>query len=503
MGTAAGAAEPEYGFSRVFPDFHPRVKRLVAELGMTLSPVPSGARDNVFAYGGTFMQRDAVTIRGKPVKVFLSDVMRQLVEAHSTDFAAPFESEKLLSTNLRGLMGNLVSDDEFAAVVAYCGVDIEASANASAADYVHKALLFTSARDRQFYVTAGLHGLVRAMLARSGVPVFCNHKLTSCWDVTKDLKELTFAGHAGESPPVVARSVIMTLTREQLVAIEGVTSHRKQYTRHVQAVPIFVAVLTFVDPFWTRLGTFYGRTTTERPIRAVHYLADGKRVAVVCSGVYAAFWADRVEAGVAGVVMGELAADVAAAHHVEVDASATPAPGAAAAAAAAAAEAAGGVGTGAPSGGVARSGSGRGINSGAAAVSNYVYRYYFAGAHVWKTGSEPLTVMRELAAGSRNGIHACGDSFSTHQNWVEGALESADAVVRVFERTGGVGGPPPSGGVSVGGGAATAAASSSGGWARGGLFKRRSAPVPLTGGGGATAAAGGVGGGAATTGGGG
>lgn len=113
--TAAGAAEPEYGFSRVFPDFHPRVKRLVAELGMTLSPVPSGARDNVFAYGGTFMQRDAVTIRGKPVKVFLSDVMRQLVEAHSTDFAAPFESEKLLSTNLRGLMGNLVSDDEFAA----------------------------------------------------------------------------------------------------------------------------------------------------------------------------------------------------------------------------------------------------------------------------------------------------------------------------------------------------------------------------------------------------
>jgi monoamine oxidase len=54
---------------------------------------------------------------------------------------------------------------------------------------------------------------------------------------------------------------------------------------------------------------------------------------------------------------------------------------------------------------------------------------YGGGWHTWDVGSTPPTE-GEPGQGLPRGVHVCGEAYSSEQGWVEGALKSAEAVLR-------------------------------------------------------------------------
>ena len=55
--------------------------------------------------------------------------------------------------------------------------------------------------------------------------------------------------------------------------------------------------------------------------------------------------------------------------------------------------------------------------------------YWSHGAHFWKVGYDSDKIINEMIHPVRN-IYTCGEGFSKKQAWVEGALESAELVIR-------------------------------------------------------------------------
>ena len=61
-------------------------------------------------------------------------------------------------------------------------------------------------------------------------------------------------------------------------------------------------------------------------------------------------------------------------------------------------------------------------------ISHY---YWNAGAAYWKVGSHPEKVMNEIIQplGTSVPLFICGENYSTHQAWMEGALETSNLVI--------------------------------------------------------------------------
>jgi cytochrome b involved in lipid metabolism len=61
----------------------------------------------------------------------------------------------------------------------------------------------------------------------------------------------------------------------------------------------------------------------------------------------------------------------------------------------------------------------------------YKHYYWNAGAGYWKPGYSRIDIMPQMINpfGNEERIYICGENYSSHQAWVEGALETADMVL--------------------------------------------------------------------------
>ena len=53
------------------------------------------------------------------------------------------------------------------------------------------------------------------------------------------------------------------------------------------------------------------------------------------------------------------------------------------------------------------------------------------GVHLWRPGYKSNDIMHELH--KIGNVHVCGETFSTYQGFIEGALISVDKVLTTFE----------------------------------------------------------------------
>jgi monoamine oxidase len=65
-----------------------------------------------------------------------------------------------------------------------------------------------------------------------------------------------------------------------------------------------------------------------------------------------------------------------------------------------------------------------------AVFRNWSQDPFGGGWHFWKIGTDSKRVMRRMQRPLPDApLHVCGEAWSTQQGWVEGALETADAVL--------------------------------------------------------------------------
>jgi predicted NAD/FAD-dependent oxidoreductase len=60
--------------------------------------------------------------------------------------------------------------------------------------------------------------------------------------------------------------------------------------------------------------------------------------------------------------------------------------------------------------------------------------HWRAGVHFWRIGMSPRRVHDLLLGNAAGGLHICGEAFSPNSGWIEGALESVDALIDRLDR---------------------------------------------------------------------
>jgi len=284
--------------------------------------------------------------------------------------------------------------EEVNEAVWYCGYDTYGP-DVSVASYVAQAKIYRSQHSDHCFVEGGLQSVVDTTIKRSGVEVKTSHCLTAMYrDAIARRNVLEFNG--GE---VVchAKQVICAMPREGLVGIKDPTKdptvnqgsfwpeeRRRAIEESVVPISLFKAFLTWDRPWWPEIGYFCGKSTTDLPVRQVHYY-DQNTLMIYNSGPNADKFGQRMQTD-AKQMLTEMIVNVRDMHASDMHIQHT---------------------------------------------RNYDYKYWKAGTHKWRVGVNVPETIQIIQDGSLDGsnVFVCGDCFSRHQGWVEGALESANAVL--------------------------------------------------------------------------
>jgi monoamine oxidase len=220
---------------------------------------------------------------------------------------------------------------------------------------------------------------------------------------------------AGESAQrsVVARRVVLALPQRGLEALapHSPLADSSRFTsdlRAVAAIPLFHVLLAYERPWWEELGIRTGRSATDLPLQSCFYFGtegerpgadpENRRSLIMVgynSPEAAEFWDRYLEAAEgeprtpSPEMLRELTRQLSELHGTEV-----PDPY-------------------------------------WALIMDWRPDPYGGASHRWAVGArswEVIPRMREPLPGV--GIHVCGEAWSDHQGWVEGALRSAERVAR-------------------------------------------------------------------------
>ncbi|HVP83582.1 MAG TPA: FAD-dependent oxidoreductase [Rhizomicrobium sp.] len=228
--------------------------------------------------------------------------------------------------------------------------------------------------------------------------------------------KLAFEDASGRRSQVTAKTVILALPRRALEAIPDFRARSAkpfaQTLATASAVPSCKAFLLYDAPWWKDLGIRGGRSLTDTSAgQFVALGAEEQRLASETTGGFGLLetttegsdvaalraLAGSARPGAAGLSW--LDANSALAQDLQKQASATfgvPAP-----------------------------------TPVAAAFQDWTVDPYGGGLAAWSTGADPLAVSDAMLQPLKGrALYVVGDTWSAHQNWAEGALEQAEAMLQ-------------------------------------------------------------------------
>ncbi|MGD9966550.1 MAG: flavin monoamine oxidase family protein [Hyphomonadaceae bacterium] len=402
-------------------DSHARVSALAGELGLALTPV-RWSRQFAYVRGKRVPDRsyredpDAIPYRFAAAERGRSPaaILRAAIEVAAPRLrtlwpadAPPagmeavdlylqcrrFRRRPLDDWPFATLLGDLISNDGFRCLVETSGASSNFGA-ISAYDAI-RTLLREGAPQQGFVFSAGFQQIPLELQRRSGVDTHLSTRLTKVRAESDRLR--LWLRHARGESSVLARALILTSPPDSLVEIGFAPDHANAFRAlvaklaPVRACKLF---LSFSRPWWPRSSPTRGLGVaahhTDQPLQQCYAYdgADGSGLllAMFADGDNAAFWRPRFDAAgaAAGGLVEAVLAQLRAMH--------------------------GDVRIPDPSGAVAR-------------MWPAAWHGWKPGARSWRSAPAARQPVPGLA------VFVCGEAYSTRQGWVEGALESADALL--------------------------------------------------------------------------
>ncbi|MGH9027371.1 MAG: flavin monoamine oxidase family protein, partial [Acidimicrobiia bacterium] len=245
----------------------------------------------------------------------------------------------------------------------------------------------------------GYESLARA-LARAAADAGAS--ISSGRRVTSVEAETTFVLHVDGAADVSARAVVLALphialreliARSPLAGDEGLARDLDAVT----AVPLFHCFLAYAEPWWEQLGIHHGRSSTDLPVQSCFYFDGGLLMVGYSTPAAIEFWdrylPDRPDKAhpvtPPPAMVGELSRQLAELHDLAV-----PEPE-------------------------------------WMTLMDWRPPPFGGASHRWRVGARSWEVIPRVRARRPDlPLYVCGEAYSDDQGWVEGALQTAELVVR-------------------------------------------------------------------------
>jgi monoamine oxidase len=435
-GTSGIAAE--FGGMR-FLSSHALVTTVAATFGLEMREFPAGGPENIFHSRGK--QWRAGDIANKlpdipyrlradelclgPFELILKAVQQVMPAIKHLEFSDWAKAKELLTLDGRpltdwgfcNLLGRFLSDEALQFVEMGIGYS-SVVRNWNAADALSLIVEYISSPAEKTLVD-GMQALPDALaraVVREGSTIYREHRLISLRtpsQTSDGLHELVFVTPDGPRS-VRARRVVLALPRRAIELIGDSAALKEPRLAALLATvtprPLAKLILAHEQPWWHPLGLTSGRATTDLPIRQIYYCGTEPDRPAGATGWLTMGYFDRPQidywAGLRrleqpagsgftmlnpdGPVAAEVRRQIAVVHGLGQP---TPVP----------------------------------VSIG---FMNWEEDPYGGAWHTWNQGIKSWEVMKEIAEPMPGAaVHIAGEAWSANQGWVEGALETAEAVV--------------------------------------------------------------------------
>jgi monoamine oxidase len=439
-GTTGIAAE--FGGMR-FLSSHALITSVAAKFGLGIREFPAGGPENIFyARGkqwraGDVAKKQPIPYRLHPAELHLDPfelsvkAVQQVLPAMKhlepdawakTKESLTLDGHPLTNWGFSNLLSRFLSDEALQFIEMGIGYS-SVVRNWNAADAVSLVAEYMSSPTEKTLVD-GMQALPDALAAavvREGSPIYRLHRLVSLRGPAQTgdgFHELVFVTPDGPRT-VRARRVILALPRRAIELIGDCAALKEPRVAALLATvtprPLGKVFLAHEQPWWQPLGLTSGRATTDLPIRQVYYFgtepdrpsgATGYLTMGYFDRPQLDYWAGlrRLEQPAAsgltmldpdGPVAAEVRRQIGVVHGLGQPIPATLSIG----------------------------------------FMNWEEDPYGGAWHTWNQGVKSWEVMKKIAAPvPEMALHIVGEAWSTNQGWVEGALETAEAVVDTMAR---------------------------------------------------------------------
>ena len=436
-GTSGIAAE--FGGMRFLPS-HALLTSVAAKFGLRIREFPAGGPENIFhARGKQWRAGDIAKKQSVPYRLRADELhldpfeltvkaVQQVMPAFKhlepeewvkTKEQLTLDGSPLIDWGFANLLGRFLSDEALQFIEMGIGYS-SVVRNWNAADAVSLVAEYISSPTEKTLVE-GMQALPNALAAaavRKGSTIYRQHRLVSLRRTDDGRHELVFATPDG--PRVIrARRVVLALPRRAIELIGECAALKEPRVAALLATvtprPLGKVFLAHERPWWRPLGLLCGRATTDLPIRQIYYFGTEPDRRAGATGYLTMgyfdrpqldYWAGlrRLEQPVGsgftmldpnGPVATEVCRQIGIVHGLHQP---LPAP----------------------------------LSVG---FMNWEDDPYGGAWHTWNQGVKSWEVMKKIAApvpGTE--LHIVGEAWSANQGWVEGALETAEALVRAITR---------------------------------------------------------------------
>jgi monoamine oxidase len=399
----------EYGAMRFDPERQPLIGRLIQELGLETEPFPEYTSPGVelrrTRYDLTESEEHLTTLELMTLAICRildkpGDELLAMTEAELEQVRRGwrYEGEPLWKYGLWNLFSHVLSYEALKYIIMDGSFYHFLHENPGAAAWMINWVKMLQMSKYLKGIKGGIQRITSAMLEkaeRNGVGIYKRHTLKSI--VPSKSKRLTLVFENGKR--CESNHVILAIPPRSLRSISGLPSSLTRLLGLVLEIPLLKCFFIVKDPWWKEnipnqdIGSF--------PTREVHYYSrDGiGNVMVYADRPYINFWnrfVNSIQHEAAETCCNE-ELRLAFARSMQIDPDRIVAYG----------------------------------------IRDWGRKPYGAACHLWKPGIEFWKVSEELEAFSlqedatalRN-VHICGEAFSDYQGFMEGALRSAENVMR-------------------------------------------------------------------------
>jgi monoamine oxidase len=242
---------------------------------------------------------------------------------------------------------------------------------------------------------AGFQAIAQALAARLealDVEIVHEHRLVEIAQLAgQPHRRLSFL-HRTAGRSVDADRVVLAMPQQALLSlVQDFEPDVRDALHSVSPVPLFKLFVIFESPWWEEAGFCAGDCVrTDLELQKVYFRADGSAL-IYCDSAAAEHWArlmasDAERPGTLQRVIARQLGELAA------------------------------------------------VDADVVRVKRMHAKFWRAGVHFWRIGVSPRRVHDLLLGDPAGGLHICGEAFSPNSGWIEGALESVDALIDRLDR---------------------------------------------------------------------
>jgi monoamine oxidase len=391
----------EFGAMRLFKgDQMKKVFDLIRKFHIKTINVSLEDKDNAFYYKGKkYLKKDARLSSGIKIVDFEKIVKNNIKKQYpDIDFNNIFSYEEFRNLNVKQLLkkyGNATSQD-INMWFSYLGHNMYFD-NTQATIWLYENIFNRANKDNQYYLLDGMISLVRELFDRSNIKIVYN---TTAISVEKDASGYTIVTAINKNNDCVkykCKYLFIGATATQVLELNSykpipISPQRIRAISEITPAPFFKVFLKWdkKNIWWGRKGDKYktGKSTTDLPIRQIYYYSD-EDILIYNSGPYATklynnFLENPEKAAI------DVYKQIEMVHGTYI-----PPPN----------------------------------------FKYTSYQYWPVGTGMWKIGAD-VTRNAELIPNGysdHSNIYIVGDSFSTYQGWIIGAINSVDIALKHFQ----------------------------------------------------------------------